>query len=192
MPRLTSRISAAFVLFAAFGVAGALVWWQVTPLARYQLIDGGWVLDEGELTLQIQSDGWFVVIGLAAALLAGLVAVLMVRESPFAALITAVLGSVFGAAVMLVCGYLLGPGDPQAALQTAAATDRVPVALEVHSWPALLAWPAGALAAAALILLVAYLIEGPTVLPEAGVEPGEFGEYRAADGTPWPHPSSSG
>src|SRR5690348_3321630 len=73
---LQEGLASLSLVLAWFGVAaviGALVWWQVTPLAEYTRTSDNALMDEQQLSKQFGTDGWFWVIGSVGGLVSGLV-----------------------------------------------------------------------------------------------------------------------
>lgn len=153
-------------VFAVLGLGCGVLWSIVVTPADFTKVAGGGAMGETDLGRQFAADGWFVVIGLVTALVAGLV--LAARRTRDAVLTTAlmVLGSVLAAVLMSLVGHLLGPADPQAALKAARIGAKVPEALSVGTspvWPlttylrdtavVYLVWPIGVLAGALFMLL---------------------------------------
>ena len=124
-------------------------------------------MNEPALAAQFGADGWYLVIGGAAALVAG-VALTWWRSRD--ALLTAVLllvGAVLAAVLMALTGHLLGPSDPRKALLAAKVGAKVPESLGLGVRPLTpfgaylkqtamfyLSWPVGALAGGLLVLLL--------------------------------------
>lgn len=159
----------ALIVLAAFVVLGLLcgvLWSQVVTPAEFTRLPDGGAMGEDDLGKRFGADGWFIAIGATAGLVAGLVLSWWRSRDPVLTSGLLVLGSVVAAALMAVVGHLLGPGDPQAALEAAKAGERVPEQLDVGVaplWPlsaylkdsltTYLAWPVGVLAGALLVLL---------------------------------------
>jgi hypothetical protein len=151
--------------FVVLGVLCGVLWSQVvTPAEFTKLADGG-AMGEDDLGLRFGADGWFVAIGTTTGLVAGLVLAWRARD-PLVVSGLLVLGSVLAAVLMAVVGHLLGPPDPQAALEAAKVGVKVPEQLDVGVvpvWPLsaylqdtftiYLSWPVGVLAGALLVLL---------------------------------------
>ena len=85
---LTARLvdlGIALAWFAVLAVVGGLVWWQVTPLAAYTRTATNAVMDEEQLGIQVNADGWFFVIAAVAGLLSGVVLLSWRRRDPISA-----------------------------------------------------------------------------------------------------------
>ncbi len=59
--------------FAVAGAVAGVVWWQVASPAYYTRTSDNAIMLQVELGQRVQGDGWFVVIGLVAALIGGVV-----------------------------------------------------------------------------------------------------------------------
>jgi hypothetical protein len=147
---------AALVLavMAVLGVVAGFVWAQVVDPALVIRGEDGLGQDELQLGKVFNADGWYVLIGAATGLLAGLVMGLRRDVDMLVAVILLVAGSVVGAAVMAWTGQLFGPEDPTAFLESSRPGASAPAPLEVHAFASYLAWPVGVLAGVLAPLLV--------------------------------------
>jgi hypothetical protein len=127
--------------FLVLAVVGALVWWQLTPLAEYTRTADNAQMSEEELGRQVAADGWYVVIAAVGGLLSGIGLLSWRRRDPVAMVVLVVLGSLIGGWVMLRVGLWLGPPDPKTVLANAAVGTRVPLQLEPKAGGVLYVWP---------------------------------------------------
>jgi hypothetical protein len=134
--------------FAGAALVGALVWWQVTPLAEFTKGEAGAEMGEGELGRQVSADGWFFVIASVGGLLSGVVLLSLRRRDPLAMVVLVALGGLAAGWLMLRIGLWLGPPDPQAVLSQMDVGDTVPVQLEPRARGVQLVWPVAALVGA--------------------------------------------
>ena len=146
---------AAIVLgtFLVLGVLGGLLWWALVSPAEFTKFTSGGEMAENELSKQFGADGWFVVIGFLAGLVAGLVLTAWRTRDPLLTSLLLVVGAVVAASAMTLVGGWLGPGDTDQALRAAAVGGRVPEPLDVDTITVYLGWPIGALAGALFVLL---------------------------------------
>lgn len=162
--RVRPLVSALLVLIAggALGALGGWLWWRWWSPgpegAVFELPDGGttWVPQPAESGYSALFDATmqYAVLGVGLGAVVGLLAVLLCRRLELVGLASAALGSVVGAAVMLQVGTAQSPPDPETLLEDARVGDVLPGALEVSGWTAYLGWPAGALTAFVLVLLL--------------------------------------
>ena len=138
--------------FLAAAVVGALVWWQVSPLAEYTKTATGGRMAEDELGRQVSADGWYFVIAAALGLVSGVALTVQRRRDPLATVVLVAVGALVAAWVMLRVGLVLGPGDPEKALVHASAGDTVPMQLRTHATGLPFVWPIAALLGAVGVL----------------------------------------
>lgn len=131
--------------FLVAGLLGALIWWQVTPLAEYTRTADNGVLDEQQLGKQFATDGWFFTIAVAGGLLSGVALALWRRRDPILTVVLLAAGGVFATFVMMQAGLLLGPGDPGTALKAVAVGAKVPLQLKTSAGTVWIAWSMGAM-----------------------------------------------
>ncbi|MGZ4437080.1 MAG: hypothetical protein ACXVW6_05545 [Nocardioidaceae bacterium] len=139
-------------IFVLLGVACGVLWWLLVDPATFTKVARGGEMGDVQLGRRFGADAWYVVLGSVAGLPAG-AALTWWRSRDY--LLTSGLvavGSVLAAALSAVVGRVLGPGDPNVALATAARGTQVPVPLEVTAHVAYLVWPIAALAGALLVL----------------------------------------
>jgi hypothetical protein len=130
-------------LFAVAGAAAGVVWWKVAKPASYTRTSDNAVMFQGELGQRVQSDGWFLVIGLVAGILVGVVLIQWRRRNPLLVVLVGYAASLGAAALMLWLGRTLGHQDVAALLRKAAVGDHIPDSLNVISRLVVVAWPIG-------------------------------------------------
>lgn len=146
--RLGSALREAAVVlgcFAALGLIGALVWWQVVTLPHYTVGAQGAAMDEPELAKQVGLDGWYAVIATVGAVLAGTLIALRFQRDLVLTVVLLVLGGALAAWVMREIGLWLGPPDPHSVLKGAHQGATVPVRLSITMPAVYLVWPVAAL-----------------------------------------------
>jgi hypothetical protein len=145
---------AAFVLawFVGLAVVGAVVWWQVTPLAEYTRTAEAMSMGEEQLARQVSSDAWFFVIGIVGGLLSGVSLLVLRRRDPVATVVLVTIGSLLASWLVLRLGLWLGPPAPQDALREAAVGDKVPLQLKTSTAGVFFSWPIGSLLGAVAVL----------------------------------------
>jgi hypothetical protein len=138
---------AGFVLawFVVLGLVGAVVWWQITPLAEYTRTADNAQMGEDQLGVQVATDGWFFVIAVVGGLLSGLTLLSLRRRDPVAMVLLVTLGGGLATWLMLRAGLWLGPADPKDALRAAAVGDKVPIQLKPQASAVYFVWPIAAL-----------------------------------------------
>jgi len=161
------RFGAFLALALGLGALAGVVWWRVTDLPTFRVVTGGGaVTSERGLAGYIAADAWFVVCGVVAGLVLGVLAWRWFSRAGWPVVLVAVVG---GSAAGLVCwlvGYELGPGAFDVRLAAARPGDEVPVELTVRAQVALAVWP---LLAVVPVLLASSLGRDPEV--EAPEEP---------------------
>lgn len=131
--------------FVVAAVIGALVWWQVTPLAEYTRTATSGQMDEEQLGRQVSADGWFFVIGTLGGLVSGVALLALRRRDPVATVVLVTLGGLLASWLMLRLGLWLGPASPKDVLPHVAVGHKVPMQLKTSATGVDLAWPLGAL-----------------------------------------------
>jgi uncharacterized membrane protein YeaQ/YmgE (transglycosylase-associated protein family) len=153
-------------VLVALGVLGAVLWASLVTPAEFTKLAKGGGMGEGELAKQFDADAWYVVIAASAGLVAGLVLSWWRSRDPLLTTVLLVVGSALAAAVMTLLGhYVLGPGDPRAALEAAELGARVPERLDVDTFTVYLSWPVGVLVGAFVVLLGRAPVEQPGAAP---------------------------
>jgi hypothetical protein len=147
-------VDAAVVLawFVVLGVLGAVVWWQLTPLAEFTRTSTDAQMGEEQLGRQVSSDGWYFTIAAAAGLVSGVVLLAWRKRDPVATVVLVVLGAVLASWLMARVGLWLGPGSPKSALPHVPVGGTVPIQLETHADGVRFAWPVTAMLGALAVL----------------------------------------
>ena len=131
------------LLFGAGGVVAGLVWrWLWSPL-RGTAFQGVWYPDTN--TSEFAGTGLYVLVGLGAGLLLGVVSALLTDRRELLTLGLVVLGSLLAAGAMVWVGEAGMPADPTGLAADAADRTRLPGTLTVRGWSAYGAFPTGAL-----------------------------------------------
>lgn len=138
--------------FAGAGLIGALVWWQVTPLAEFTKGETGAEMGEGQLGRQVSADGWYFVIAAVGGLLSGIALLSLRRRDPLVMVVLVALGGLAAGWLMLRIGLWLGPPDPEAVLSQVEVGDTVPVQLEPRARGVQFVWPIAALLGAIAVI----------------------------------------
>lgn len=138
---------AGFVLawFVVLGVVGALVWWQLTPLAEFTRTASNAEMGEEQLGRQVSADGWYFTVAAVGGLLSGIALLSLRRRDPVTTVVLVTLGALLAGWVMLRVGLWLGPPDPKSVLPGVAVGAKVPLQLEPHAHGVLYVWPVAAL-----------------------------------------------
>jgi len=139
-------------VFLVLGVLCGMAWWLLVEPAEFTKARGGTTMGEVELSRRFDVDGWYAVVALVAGFVAGLVLTWRRARDFRVTTVLVVLGSVLAAAVTALVGGVLGPGDPDAALASAARGAEAPVRLVVTAEVTYLMWPIGVLAGAIMVL----------------------------------------
>ena len=140
--------------FVVLGIVGALVWWQVTPLAEYTRTATNAEMGEEQLAVQVSADGWYFVIAAVGGLVSGVVLLAWRRRDPVAMVLLVTLGALLAAWVMLEVGLWLGPDDPRSALRHVAVGAKVPLQLKPHAHGVVTVWPIATLLGALGVIWV--------------------------------------
>lgn len=140
--------------FVVLGVLGALLWWQVTPLAAYTRTSDNGILDEEQLGKQFASDGWFFTIAIAGGLLSGAVLAFWRRRDPVLTVVLLALGGALATFVMIQAGLVFGPADPTKVLPTVPVGAKVPLQLKTSAHTVWFAWSTGAMFGALAVLWI--------------------------------------
>lgn len=131
--------------FAVAGVLGALIWWQLTPLAEFtRTVDNG-VMDEQQLAKQVGTDGWFVVVSAVGGLISGIALLSWRRRDPLLMVVLVALGGGLATWVMLKAGLAFGPPDPDTVLKHAKTGAKIPVQLDPTTTGIYVTWSVAAL-----------------------------------------------
>ena len=109
---LTS-LSIVLAWFVTAALIGAVIWWQVTPLAEFTRTANNATMDEEQLAKQFSTDGWFITIAAAGGLLSGVLLVLLRRRNPvLMVLFLAVGGALVGTGVIAAGWFLRRRSKP--------------------------------------------------------------------------------
>jgi hypothetical protein len=149
---LVTDVLVVLAWFVAAALLGALVWWQVTPLAEYTRTATDAAMGEDQLGRQVSADGWFFAIALIGGLVSGVALLALRRRDPVVTVVLVTLGGVLAAWLMLRVGLWLGPANPKDVLDGVAVGGKVPLQLETHTTGVFLGWPIGALLGATVVL----------------------------------------
>jgi hypothetical protein len=141
------------VWFLVVGVVGALIWWQVTPLAAYTRTKDNGTMDEAQLAKQISTDGWFFVVALVGGLLSGFVLLSWRRRGPILMVLAVCAGGFLAFYVMRQVGLWVGPADPTHVLRTISVGQKAPLRLKPQSHGLLFIWPLASMAGAVVGLI---------------------------------------
>src|SRR4029077_16749404 len=129
--------------FAVAGAVAGVVWWQVASPAYYTRTSDNAIMLQVELGQRVQGDGWFVVIGLVAALVGGGVLTRGRNRHLLLVVLAGYVASLAGGALALALGRLLGHQDVAALAKSTAVGSRFPDSLNVISPLVVVAWPIG-------------------------------------------------
>ncbi|MCW2785076.1 MAG: hypothetical protein JWP74_1593 [Marmoricola sp.] len=145
-------LSVVLAWFAVLAVVGAVVWWQVTPLAAFTRTKDNGTMDEAQLARQFGTDGWFVVVAAVGGLISGVALTIWRRRDPVWTVVLLVVGGALATLVMLELGLLLGPADPKNVLPTVAVGAKVPLQLKPSAHVVWLVWPGAAVLGSLVVL----------------------------------------
>jgi hypothetical protein len=149
------------------GVVCGVIWSMVVTPADFTRLHNGAEMSEAELSKQFGADGWYAVISVCAAVLAGVVLTWWRSRDALWTAAMLLLGSLLAAVVMVATGHLLGPPSTRQALAAAKVGAKVPESLGLGVRPVTpvgpylsgtamfyLAWPVGVLAGCLAVLLL--------------------------------------
>lgn len=143
------------LLCVALGVVGGVVWEAVWRPPLAVVVEGRTVLAGAEAERAFDATGWFLIVGGAGGLLAGVLTGALVRVRQLLTLVVLLAGSALAGVVMAAVGAALGPPDPARIASRSQDLTRLPMALEVSSLPAYLVFPIGAVTGLLLVLVLA-------------------------------------
>lgn len=143
-PVLTD-LGIALAWFAVVAVIGGLLWWQLTPLAEYTRTATNAVMDEEQLGVQVNADGWFFVIAGVGGLISGIALLSWRKRDPMFMVIVVAVGGLLATWVMLKTGLVAGPPDPAKVLPTAKAGSTIPLQLTIRADGLWVVWSVAAL-----------------------------------------------
>lgn len=148
------------VVGAVLGAIGGFAWWTwwgPAPDGKIYKTTAGptWYPDPFDpgITRDFSGTATYVVVGFALALLLGLVAGWLCRNTALVGIGAVVVASVAGAVVMTLVGISQSPGDPQAQASAATIGKAFPGHLEVAGFTPYLVWPVGALLGYLVVML---------------------------------------
>jgi hypothetical protein len=144
-PALARDAALVLAWFLTLGVLGALLWWQVTPLAEYTRTAQSAAMDEEQLGRQVSTDGWFFTIAAVGGLVSGVALLAIRKRDPLAMVVLVTLGAGLASGVMALVGLWLGPEAPKEVLASVPVGGKVPLQLELHATGVLFVWPITAL-----------------------------------------------
>ncbi|GAA4721106.1 hypothetical protein [Nocardioides conyzicola] len=152
--RIALQLGLVVAALAAVGALAGVVWqWIWTPTAGV-VVDHRWTAGDAlGLQHEFSGTGWYVVVGTAAGLLAGIVIALVADRVPLLTLAAVVIGSVVAAWLMLTVGTALGPADPAVLAKTAADGTKLPMQLTVSGRSPWISLPSGALIGLVLVFI---------------------------------------
>ncbi|RNL79709.1 hypothetical protein EFL95_12160 [Nocardioides marmorisolisilvae] len=149
-----TTLSVVVAWFAVAAFLGALVWWQVTPLAEYTRTRDNASMDEEQLAKQFGADGWFFVIAAVGGLVSGLVLGLLRRRNPILLVLLLGAGGALATFLMVQFGLMLGPNDPSTMFASTPVGGKVPLQLKVDAHGIWFLWPITALVGGIIALWI--------------------------------------
>jgi hypothetical protein len=138
--------------FVVAAVIGALLWWQLTPLAEFTRTTTNAEMGEDQLGKQVGADGWYFVIAAVGGLVSGVSLLLLRRRDPVAMVVLVALGALLASWLMLRVGLWLGPASPKDVLPDVPVGHKVPLQLKTSASGVHFLWPVTALLGAAAVL----------------------------------------
>ena len=138
--------------FAVAGVVAGIVWWQVATPAYFTRTSDNAAMLQVELGRRVQGDGWFVVVGLVAAILGGVVLTHWRNRRPLLVVLVGYAASLAGGLLALALGRTLGHQDVAALAKSTAVGSRFPDSLDVISSLVVVAWPIGFLIGSMVVI----------------------------------------
>jgi hypothetical protein len=159
-------VVASVVAGGVLAVPAALVWGQVADPPKAQLTKQGAYLGEVQLNQQAEVTLWFLVVGFAFGIVAGLVVGWRGQRRGSVTVLAVVALSVVGTALMRYLGISVFGPDAKSEAASAAIGSLITSNLSVGSWLAYLGWPIGGLiGACGAILLWPVTGNGPNSTP---------------------------
>lgn len=148
------------VLAAVLGALGGFLWWTWWgPAPEGKVYDTAagptWYPDPFDpgITRDFSATATYVVVGFGLALLLGLVAGWVSRDTALVGVATVVVASALAAVVMTLVGISQSPADPQDKASKETIGTVLPGHLEVAGFTPYLAWPVGALLGYLVVML---------------------------------------
>jgi hypothetical protein len=142
------------VVFAVAGVVAGVIWHALWTPPSGVYFQEEWVVDAAGAPEDVGGTALYVVVALVAGLLVGFAVTLTIHRDELAVLAAVAVGSALAAAIMALTGHALGPTDPRPL--GAGKEDFTPADadLRVEGASPYVAFPAGALSAAAAAFLL--------------------------------------
>ncbi|MEO8329720.1 MAG: hypothetical protein ABI586_06950 [Candidatus Nanopelagicales bacterium] len=123
----------------ASGAVFGLVWLLASPPIWYDVRRAGVFPEPSVEERWFSADAWFLMLGVACGLVLAVIAWVVGRNHPIAALVGLTLGGLIAAATAWLLGGLLGPADPADVIATLDVGSRVEAALGLRAWAVMLA-----------------------------------------------------
>jgi len=152
-PHLLRVLVVVGVLSAVGAVAGAVWEWVWTPPAGVAF-DGEWLPTPAGPDYVFAGTGWYVVVALAAGILATAPLCLLLPGREVTTLLAVLGGSALAAWVMAQVGHALGPADPRVLSVDFAEPAPLPGDLTLAGFSAYAALPLGAVLVCVYLFLV--------------------------------------
>jgi hypothetical protein len=156
-PRIVGQVVQVLAILAAYAVVGVVagwLWHRLWTPSDGVVVNHQWFPGTEALRGEFSGTGLYVLVAAAGGFGLGVACAMVGGRRPVLTLVVALAGSVLAAWLMLKVGQSLGPADPHELAKTAADRTRLPAALRVSGLSPRLAFPAGTLAAMALVFLV--------------------------------------
>lgn len=162
------RVGLFVALALGLGAVSGVVWWAVTDLPTFRVVDGGGaVTSERGLAGYIGADAWFVVCGVVVGLALGVLAWRWFGRTGWPVVVLATLAGAAAGGLCWAVGYRIEPGSFAVRLAAAQPGDVVPIDLTVRARAALAVWP---LFAVVPVLLASSLGRDPEVDEPVGTD----------------------
>jgi len=142
-PGLSAAITALLAMAVA-GVIAGFAWVLFAEPARWEYTEQGLVLTETAAARQFGVVAWFVGIGAAVSVVAGVIVERIRRLAGWRSVLVVVVGTLVAGCLCARVGLVFGPADPGQAAGLAIG-DEVPMRLRVGSFSPVLAWVIGGL-----------------------------------------------
>lgn len=169
---LARQLLAVGRLFVEVAVVGAFVWFWWWHPATGVAAGGEFYWPAPSVEGAITGTGTYLVVASVAGLLAGGVAAVRLGDHPWVALVGSLVAGAGAALLMAYVGHLLGPEDPATVAARSEDGTRVVGGLRVEGLGAYAAFPAAALLAVALVLLLTRPVPETETGAETGAETG--------------------
>jgi hypothetical protein len=149
------QAAVAVLAFAVVGVICGFLWESLWTPAQGAVVKHVWYPVSWDRAMPAQFDGtaWFVLIGLAAGAVLGVLCAWLLDRAELMTLAGVVVGGLLAAYLMRVVGLHRSPADPQRIAKTAADGTKLPSQLTLASWWLLMVLPGAALAGLSVVLL---------------------------------------